>query len=168
VTVARRTANFFLHIGGTIQHKAWVFLYLLRFCILVMWRALVHDMSKLSPQEFRGFVKTIHRLRASRYGSDEYKELLDIIKPSLDHHYGKNRHHPEHYSDWKHGMGLLDIVEMFFDWKAATRRHATGDMIKSITHNRRRFNMSEDLTAILIRTEVNSRGGRTRGAPRHD
>ena len=32
-------------------------------------------------------------------------------------------------------MNLVDIVEMFCDWLAATKRHDDGDIYKSIEHN---------------------------------
>jgi hypothetical protein len=47
---------------------------------------------------------------------------------------------------------LLDLVEMFCDWKAATERHADGSIEKSIEHNRVRFALGEQLTQILINT----------------
>jgi len=153
MTRYRAFKNFFLHLWGTLTHKGWVMVYLLRFCALLLWRGVIHDFSKLSPKEFSGFVKTIHRLKDSKYGSDEYKELLAIIKPSLDLHYAKNRHHPEYHKNGLQGMGLLDLVELHYDWKSATHRHKTGNMMKSIELNRKRFNMSEDLVNILKETE---------------
>jgi hypothetical protein len=49
-------------------------------------------------------------------------------------------------------MNLLDILEMFCDWKAASERHADGDIIESIKKNQKRFNMSDELTQILLNT----------------
>lgn len=50
------------------------------------------------------------------------------------------------------GMTLLDLVEMFCDWKAATERHADGSIVKSIQHNKGRFNISPQLVSILENT----------------
>lgn len=50
------------------------------------------------------------------------------------------------------GMSLLDVLEMLIDWKAATLRHADGDIIKSIELNQRRFGYSDDLKSILLNT----------------
>lgn len=47
-------------------------------------------------------------------------------------------------------MNLLDIIEMFCDWKAATMRHNDGNLEKSIQHNSARFNLSPELTQIFI------------------
>ena len=46
-------------------------------------------------------------------------------------------------------MTLLDLVEMFCDWKAATERHADGSLEKSIQHNKVRFELSDQLAGIL-------------------
>jgi hypothetical protein len=50
------------------------------------------------------------------------------------------------------GMSLLDLVEMFCDWKAATERHADGDIKRSIEINQKRFNMTPQLASILENT----------------
>ncbi len=49
-------------------------------------------------------------------------------------------------------MDLMDVVEMFCDWKAATMRHNDGDIRKSIEINQKRFNMSDDLMEIFKNT----------------
>jgi hypothetical protein len=41
---------------------------------------------------------------------------------------------------------------MFFDWKAATERHADGDIFKSILINEKRFGISEQLVRIMQNT----------------
>lgn len=151
----RIVANFFLHLWGTLMHKAWVLLYILRFCVVLLWRGIVHDLSKLTPVEFRGFIKTIHRLKASTYGSDEYNKLLDIIKPSLVHHCDRYAHHPEHFGDRAFdlgGMGLLDLAEMWFDWIAAVRRHRNGDVGRSLAINEDRFRIPMGLANVLHNT----------------
>ena len=151
-SMTRAFKNFFLHLWGTLWHKFYVMGYIVQFCIRLIWRGVVHDFSKLLPSEFDGFIKTIHRLKGSEYGSDEYKELLAIIKPSLDHHYGKYRHHPEHFGDKAFdlgGMGLLDLVEMFLDWRAATLRHKTGSVGRSLAINEDRFKIPMGVANIL-------------------
>jgi hypothetical protein len=49
-------------------------------------------------------------------------------------------------------MDLIDLVEMFCDWKAATLRHKDGDINKSIEINSQRFKMSDQLKKIFINT----------------
>jgi Family of unknown function (DUF5662) len=112
-------------------------------------RGRVHDLSKLKSPELEGFVEYTPKLKESTYGSDEYKKNLEGLKVALNHHYANNSHHPEHYENGIRGMDLLDIAEMFCDWKAATMRHADGDLNKSIEINKNRFNYSDDLEQIF-------------------
>lgn len=49
-------------------------------------------------------------------------------------------------------MNLVDIIEMLCDWKAATLRHADGDIYKSIEINQKRFGYSDELKSIFINT----------------
>ena len=49
-------------------------------------------------------------------------------------------------------MNLIDVIEMLCDWKAATMRHADGDIKKSIEINQKRFGYSDELKAILLNT----------------
>lgn len=51
-----------------------------------------------------------------------------------------------------HGMSLLDLVEMLCDWKAATLRHADGDIRRSIEINQKRFGYSDELKQIFLNT----------------
>lgn len=112
----------------------------------------VHDASKLQSPEREYFDEWTPKLRDSVYGSDEYKQFLAAMKPGLDHHYANNSHHPEHWPNGVRDMSLLDIIEMLCDWKAATLRHATGDILKSIEINQKRFGYSDELKQILLNT----------------
>ena len=49
-------------------------------------------------------------------------------------------------------MTLVDLVEMFCDWKAATQRMHDGNIRKSLEVNRKRFNISDQLTRIFENT----------------
>lgn len=50
------------------------------------------------------------------------------------------------------GMNLIDLIEMICDWKAASERHADGDIFKSIEINSKRFNITPQLKQILLNT----------------
>lgn len=115
-------------------------------------RANVHDNSKLEYPEKDFFDRLTPKLRGCTYGSDEYKGYLKELEPVLAHHYSNNSHHPEHYRNGINGFNLFDLIEMFFDWKAAGERHADGDIYKSIAINRDRFEISEQLGIILYNT----------------
>jgi hypothetical protein len=115
-------------------------------------RSEAHDQSKLVSPEVETFDEFTPKLGTSTYGSDEYKGFLAAMAPALAHHYAANSHHPEHYPNGIQGMNLLDVLEMLVDWKAATLRHANGDVRKSIELNQARFGFSDELKAILLNT----------------
>ena len=115
-------------------------------------RAAVHDASKLQSPEKEAFDEVTPKLRGLTYGSDEYKANTAKLGEALRHHYEHNSHHPEHYPNGIDGMTLCDLVEMFCDWKAATERHADGDIMRSLEVNRERFGISDQLANILANT----------------
>lgn len=106
------------------------------------YRADVHDASKLQTPERQMFDEYTPKLRAVTYGSPEYEAVRqEMLATALAHHYAHNSHHPEHYADGIAGMSLLDLIEMLADWKAATERHADGNLTKSLAINAPRFGM---------------------------
>lgn len=111
-----------------------------------------HDISKTQPPELEIFVIYTPLLKETTYGSPEYKQYLQSMQNGLAHHYEKNSHHPEHYENGIRDMDLVDLIEMFCDWKAATLRHADGDICRSIEINKERFGYSEELAAIFRNT----------------
>ena len=123
----------------TTKHKGWVAWYMLKVCWVLIRRAAVHDLSKYSKDEAPYFERALPMLRGLEYGSSEYKEALNSLGPALNHHYRNNSHHPEFYNGSIDDMSPLDIIEMLCDHKAATRRHSTGDMKKSMEINSKRF-----------------------------
>lgn len=136
----------------TIKHKERVNELLNRFSKGILKRAEVHDNSKLKDPEKKLFDEFTPKLKGVTYGSDEYKSFLKGLKPALDNHYKENSHHPEHYKNGIDDFDLFDLVEMFFDWKAASERHADGDIYKSIEINKKRFGISDQLCNILKNT----------------
>ena len=137
----------------TKKHIKTVIKYCKNFAKQLITRVMNHDKSKLGDIEKPLFDEYTSKLKNSTYGSEEYKNFLEELKPALNHHYENNSHHPEYYSNGIQGMDLFDLVEMFFDWKAASERHDNGNLLKSIDINKKRFNMSDDLVAIFKNTE---------------
>jgi hypothetical protein len=117
-------------------------------------RSEIHDASKLESPEKELFNEFTPKLAGCTYGSDEYMEFLTGLKVALDHHYANNSHHPEHYRNGVDGFDLFDLIEMFFDWKAATERHNDGNIYKSIEINTKRFNLSDQLAQIFKNTAI--------------
>ena len=126
------------------------------FLTAIIWkldeRRAFHDRSKLESPEKESFDEFTPRLKALTYGSDEYKSCLEAMRPTLEHHYAANSHHPEHWRNGVDDMSLLDVVEMLVDWKAATLRHANGNILESLEINRARFGLSDQLYTILKNT----------------
>jgi hypothetical protein len=125
---------------------------ILQFVIyLVSVRAADHDRTKMNHPEVEVFSELSEQLNDLTYGSAAYhQQRLDGLAPALKYHYAANRHHPEYFKDGINDMNLIDIVEMLADWMASARRHADGDILKSIAHNRNRFGMGAQLTQLLL------------------
>lgn len=136
----------------TLKHIRRVSELLTNAAVELINRANKHDKSKLNSPEKDLLDEYTPKLKATTYGSDDYKQMLKELSVALDHHYKYNSHHPEYYSDGVDGMCLFDLIEMFFDWKAASERHTDGDILKSIEINKDRFNLSPQLVAIFKNT----------------
>jgi hypothetical protein len=120
----------------------------------LLLRATRHDDSKLSDIEKETFDVFTPKLKDSTYGSKEYKGYLASMEVALKHHYTNNSHHPEHYKGGLSGFDLFDLIEMFLDWKAATERHADGDIMRSIKHNQKRFGYPDLIADVFKNTAI--------------
>ena len=115
-------------------------------------RGVEHDKSKLDSPEIELFAEHTDDLKNLEYGSEEYKQSLETLKPALEHHYAVNKHHPQFWKNGINDMSLIDLIEMFCDWKASSERNKNGNLLKSIEINAKRFGISNQLTQILINT----------------
>ena len=115
-------------------------------------RAWMHDATKLGPNEKPIFDVVTPKLKGLVYGTDEYRASLKELGPALTHHYAHNSHHPEHYPNGIAGFDLLDLIEMYCDWAAATLRTKDGDMARGIEINVARFKIDGPLADILRNT----------------
>lgn len=136
----------------TLEHIGKVQTRLLEVQHNLVRRSLRHDKSKLEEPEKSGYDQITEQLRDLAYGSDEYRAALKENKPTIDHHYQHNSHHPEHYENGIAGMSLLDVIEMVADWKAASERTKQGSIAQSLEHNKKRFGISDQLASILENT----------------
>jgi len=142
--------SYITHFTSVLIHKLWLFLFLLKFSVKLIIRGIKHDFSKFSLIESKGFINIVHNLKKSEYGSQEYKRDLNKIDKSIKHHYRLNSHHPEYYKNGIGDMDLLDIIEMYYDWKAASRRHKKVNFKKSLNICERRFLISSQLYKIFV------------------
>ncbi len=114
-------------------------------------RAENHDNSKFEEPELSGFAAGA-ALGEIEYGSEAYKKTLEALKPTILHHYSKNRHHSEHWPNGIADMNLVDLIEMLADWKSATERNLNGNIRKSIEVNAEKYGISPQLKRILENT----------------
>lgn len=139
----------------TLKHRREVS----RLCNLVavelIKRGQEHDESKSESPELEGFAehfKNRAKLEKLEYNSPEYIQSLEELKPTLDHHYARNRHHPEHFPNGVNDMTLIDVIEMLLDWKASSQRQNDGNIRKSIKSAAERFGIEQQLRQILENT----------------
>ncbi len=138
--------------ADTLLHSQRVGELMVQLVTEALQRSTCHDRSKTLPPEVDTFDEFTPKLKHSTYGSDEYKGFLEAMGEGLAHHYASNRHHPEHFVNGVNDMTLVDLIEMLADWKAATERHADGDLAKSLDIQRERFGLTDQLVAILRNT----------------
>lgn len=147
LTLEQQATNF-----ETMRHIEKVRNYLNLVIRKLLDRSERHDQSKLASPEVELFTEYTEKLKDVTYGSEEYKSYLEKLKPALEHHYANGSHHPEHFRSGVDDMSLIDLIEMFVDWKAASERHNDGNIKKSIEINGKRFEMSPQLIRIFENT----------------
>lgn len=103
------------------HHRALVQVNLLQIADALRERAMLHDISKYNFDEFQSIVKIKTIARQFPYGSPEYEQGIKDNQEGLDKHLKRNRHHPEYHPNGVSDMGLIDLIEMICDWKAANR-----------------------------------------------
>lgn len=146
------TPDFQKTIAETVKHIERVQDLINNFSEALDMRAMEHDQSKLEEPELTGFATMTAQLKDIEYMSPEYKAAMDAAKPTIEHHYKNNRHHPEYHPNGIRDMNLVDLMEMLCDWKAAGERHKNGDIIKSIELNQKRFGYSDEIKQLLLNT----------------
>src|SRR5690606_36142065 len=103
------------------------------FAVEMIRRGNTHDRSKFEPVELEPLARMqelIDKEGPAQFGTEEYKRRTDMLGEMIYHHRMNNSHHPECYEyeyggdclNGINGMDLFDLVEMFFDWKAASER----------------------------------------------
>ena len=118
----------------------------------LMQRGFAHDRTKFQALEFDAFVSTRDKFKKANYGSKEYQECIDIVKPAVDHHYKNNRHHTGYHKNGIDDMSLLDIIEMLCDWKAAERRSPNKSLEDTLDFAYKKYNIGSQLGKIITNT----------------
>ena len=136
----------------TAQHRARVRHLLHEARVELRRRGEEHDTSKFEEVELVPLAemqRLVEEEGQAAYGSPEYERRKKLLAPMLTHHYAQNSHHPEHYENGVNGMDLFDLMEMFFDWKAASER---GEEVMNLSTACARYNVSQQLYEILANT----------------
>lgn len=137
----------------TLRHIKRVNELLGNFAIRMIQRGQVHDSSKFDPIEagpLEEMQKLVDAEGQAPFGTDEYKRRTDMLGPMIEHHRAHNSHHPEYYPNGIDGMDLLDLVEMFYDWKAASERGEEDAM--NLSFAVKKYNVSPQLESIFLNT----------------
>jgi hypothetical protein len=141
------------YLKDLIKHRALVAEHILTIIADLNNRAVHHDDSKFSAEEYDAYEEAFPNLQKYAYGSEEFRAELRKIKPAIEHHYQANRHHPEYFgNEGIAGMNLLDLVEMVCDWVAASQRKEGTDILKGMIINQKRFDISDQLFCIIMNT----------------
>lgn len=141
--------------ADTLRHIRRVQQLLEAFAAELVKRGQDHDRSKLGPVE-----KPVRDANPPDYstvfGSQRARELSQALRPAIEHHHKVNSHHPEFYgAHGIAGMDLVDLVEMFLDWKAAGEPYPADNIARSLEINRERYGLEPQLLAILTNTARN-------------
>jgi hypothetical protein len=115
-------------------------------------RGCAHDRTKFQALEFDAFVSTREKFKKANYGTPEYQECVDIVKPAVDHHHANNRHHTGFHAAGVSGMSLIDLAEMIADWKAAERRSPDKKLKDTLDYAFNKYGIGKQLGCILRNT----------------
>lgn len=115
--------NFCGHLKTIVAHKHKVFVHCCKAGII--WRGLMHDLSKFSPSEF---IPGVKYFTGDRSPNEKERENIGYSKAWM-HHKGRNKHHFEYWTDYNPKSKLMEpvrmpdvfIYEMFCDRVAAAK-----------------------------------------------
>lgn len=94
LTEKERATNF-----DTMRHIERVRNLVNKKAVQLLERGELHDQTKLVSPEVELFAEYTDQLAGLTYGSPEYDECRKKLAPALEHHYARNRHHPEHHAE---------------------------------------------------------------------
>lgn len=132
-------------LGPIERHRLLVAELIGQYIIALTVRSAMHDLSKMRNPE-KKFFESKH----PPYWSEAYQKNLQ--NQAITSHYSINDHHPQHYTGGINGMSLLSIIEMVCDWLAASTYNSRGNFEQALEINRERFEIGEQLWAIIINT----------------
>jgi hypothetical protein len=140
-----------LHFLDVYRHRSLVGESLTSLAFDLIWRAQVHDETKLTdPVQVELFSKFPER---APFGSAEYARRVEELSPAITRHHQAERHHVEHYTAMGgvSAMVINDIAELIGDYMASAKRDGT-DVRESLRRAQVRFKMDPQLVQIMLNT----------------
>jgi hypothetical protein len=138
-------------IERSINHILMVAGYCCAIATKINMAGVMHDRSKLLSPEKEGFEAADFK---AEFGTYEYAQKLIANREVIDMHYQANRHHPEHFENGIEGMTLVDLIEMFCDWLAASKLRGGGSFENSLLVSKDRFGLTDQLINIFRNTAI--------------
>ena len=125
--------RYLAYLSYVIRHRWFVMLECFR--VGLIWRGLVHDLSKFLPSEFFPYARFFHAkdgTKKQRRDATGYYKPDDTGDPLFDRawfqHQARNRHHWQYWvlarsdgSQYAFAMTEADTLEMICDWHGAAR-----------------------------------------------
>ncbi|MCR5154047.1 MAG: DUF5662 family protein [Lachnospiraceae bacterium] len=129
--------HFFKHLKTINRHKRMVMVHCFK-CGLI-WQGLLHDLSKYSPTEFINGAKYYAGIHSPHFNERKDKGYSDAWM----HHKGRNKHHPEYWTDYNMELKRYApvkmpdkyLAEMICDRVAASKNYNWGHFTPDIPLN---------------------------------
>lgn len=111
-----------------LKHRWYVFVECVKMGIV--WRGIVHDLSKLLPSEWFTYVEYFEGMHAAKYcgPSGPPRHIQESMDLSRLKHLHRNKHHWQHWVLREENGGTVSIFmpmayvkEMLADWRAGAR-----------------------------------------------
>lgn len=143
--------KFIAVIKRILTHRLYLFIYMTKLALKIFWRGVIHDRDKFHSVQIKAAMKANHLLKGLKFGTPEYKKVMNSVGFSVKYHQSRNSHHPEHYGSYG-CMSLLDLIEMFLDWQAATNAYKNrmeGKMNEVLSIQKERYGLSDEVIKIF-------------------
>lgn len=135
----------FKYLWYVLRHKWFVFLYCLQYGLI--WRGIVHDLSKFRLSEWSPYVNFFHGDKRPAKSDIGYKHEVDSTQVAFNiawnHHQKRNDHHWQYwllqYDDGRvEPLPMPDVCrkEMLADWRGAGRAQGKPDTALWYVRNR--------------------------------
>ena len=154
--------RYLMYLKYVLRHKYFVFVECWR--VGLYWRAIVHDLDKLFPDEFIPYAKHFYdRSGNKKQVRDKtgYYKATDTGDRAFDYvfhwHTRRNRHHWQYWVQSEEtpgeeklfAMSRKDVVEMICDWKGAGRAQGKSDVAGWWEANKEKLKLHPDSRHIV-------------------